>query len=67
MAELVATMPVLPLQSDCRIQFEAINPTTGVAVAGVNISLAVIYAADTSGDDEGSLPVGPFMLVPGPQ
>ena len=60
-------MPVLPLLSDCRVQFEAIDPTTGAAVAGVVISQAVIYAADVVADEDASLQVGPFMLVPGPQ
>jgi hypothetical protein len=60
-------MPVMPLTSDMRVQFEAINPTTGVAVAGVDISLASIYAVDVVGGDTDALgPLGPFMLVPGP-
>lgn len=59
-------MPVLPLTSDCRVQFEAIDPTTGVAVAGVTVSQAVIYAIDVEGSDGVRVESGPFMLVPGP-
>lgn len=67
MAELLATMPVLPLTSDCVVKFEAINPTTGAAVSGVTVSQAVIYAVDIEGESSGgSVDSGPFMLVPGP-
>jgi hypothetical protein len=66
MAELQSGMPVMPLTSDMRVQFEAINPTTGVAVAGVDISLAAIYAVDTVGSETDLIQTGPFMLVPGP-
>ena len=66
MAELVASMPVLPLTGDCVVRFEAINPSTGVAVSGVTISQATIYAVDVDGDSADAVDSGPFMLVPGP-
>jgi hypothetical protein len=59
-------MPILPIDGDCRVQFEAIDPTTGTAVAGVKISLAVIYATDQAQELLAIGDSGPFMLVPGP-
>lgn len=66
MAELLATMPVLPLTPGCVVRFEAIDPTTGVPVSGVTVSLATIFATDLTGDETGLGNSGPFMLVPGP-
>jgi hypothetical protein len=45
-AELQSSMPVLPLTVGCRVQFEAIDPTSGATVANVTVSRAVIYATD---------------------
>jgi hypothetical protein len=59
-------MPLMPVSGDCRIQFEAIDPSTGAAVSGVTISLAVIYATDVAAGQETLDGAGPFMLVPGP-
>jgi hypothetical protein len=59
-------MPILPLNGDMRVQFEAIDPSTGAAVTGVKVSLAVIYATDKQGVVDGGN-TGPFMLVPGPE
>ena len=66
MAELLASMPVLPLSSDCIVRFEAIDPTDGTAIGGVSISLATIYAVDVEGEGEAIGDIGPMMLVPGP-
>jgi hypothetical protein len=66
LAELLSTMPVLPLVGDMRVQFEAIDPSTGAAVSGVKVSLAVIYATDKAGAVDSSS-TGPFMLVAGPE
>lgn len=66
MAEVIATLPVLPLVVGMTVRFEAVSPTTGAAVSGVNISNAVLYATDVSLRDEAVLgDAGPFMLVPG--
>jgi hypothetical protein len=59
-------MPVLPLSSDCIVSFEAIDPTSGVPVSGVTVSLATIYAVDVEGDGASLGDSGPFMLIPGP-
>lgn len=57
MAELLATMPAMPLRPSMRVQFEAIDPGTGVAVGGVVVSSAILYAKDTGGDGGvGALP-----------
>lgn len=60
-------MPALPLTVGCTVSFEAINPTTGAAVSGVNISLATIYGVDATEASDGALGIGPYMLVPGPE
>ena len=65
MAELLATMPVMPLTFGCMVKFEAIGVDSGAAVAGVTVSTAVIYAIDMS-DGATAVETGPFMLVPGP-
>lgn len=68
MTELVASMPALPLTPGMRVQFEAISPTTGLAVAGVTVALAAIYAENIGEGESDSAVIdsGPFMLVPGP-
>lgn len=66
MAEYIASMPILPLTVGMRVQFEAVSPTTGLPVAGVTVSDAVIYATDAEGEGLSNAEVGPYMLVPGP-
>lgn len=61
----MSTMPAMPLTPGMRIQFEAINSTTGVAVSGVTVSLATLYVEGTTDDDDtgtaAALP--PFQYV----
>jgi hypothetical protein len=55
--------PEHQLLANARIVFEAVDPTTGLAVTGVTISAAGIYA---DADDATLDQLGPYMLVPGP-
>jgi hypothetical protein len=48
------------------VEWDAIDPTTGAAVAGVVISDANVTAPADFASDGGSGDFGPFMLVPGP-
>lgn len=50
------------------VEFAAIDPVTGAAVAGVKVSNVNITADDQGSTDSGGggAVVGPFMLVPGP-
>lgn len=47
------------------IEWAAVSPTDGSAVAGVTITNANVVATDLSGASAG-FTSGPFMLVPGP-
>ena len=53
------------LEPGMQIVFEAIDPTTGAAVAGVTVS-AIGILASGEGSHIGDGDFGPFMLVPGP-
>jgi hypothetical protein len=48
-----------------QIQFVAVDPTSGVAVAGAKVSNVNFIVEMIRGTVE-DLQVGPFMLVPGP-
>jgi hypothetical protein len=50
MADLIAPLPILNLPPGAVVRFEAIDPTTAAAVAGVTISAATLYALDSSGE-----------------
>lgn len=52
--ELLSTMAQLPLDYQCVVAFEAIDPDTGAPVAGVIISGAVIYGNDLSAPGTGT-------------
>jgi hypothetical protein len=46
--QLLSTMPEITLEKLYKVQFEAISPTTGLAVTGVtvgNVSLTTLQAA----------------------
>ena len=61
---LEAGLPPLKLTDGYRIVFEARDPTSGAAVAGVTVSDTILFA-----EIEGNIslePLGPFLLVPGP-
>lgn len=57
--QLAAGMPYVELPTGTRIVFEAIDPATGNAVAGVVITAATI-AADAP-DNVQIVPVSPFV------
>ena len=58
---------------NAQIDVEALDPTTGLPVDGVVVTLVDLYCdvtappASSSNADGGTSFVGPFMLVPGPQ
>lgn len=54
MADLVAGMPVLVLTNGAKIQWEAIDPTTGDPVADVLVTGALAYTTDLSGQIDGT-------------
>lgn len=64
---LMAPLPDLVLEPGMMVKLEAIDATTGAAVAGVKVSAIAIYGADESTGAVLDLQSGPFMLVPGPQ
>lgn len=66
MTELLSGMPVLPLTANMTVRFEAVSPTTGLPVAGVLVSNAVLYATDAHAENEPLGDIGPMMFVPGP-
>lgn len=64
--QLMAPLPQILLEGGCMIKFEAIDPTTGLAVAGVTAKAIAIYGTTGTSADVQELVSGPFMLVPGP-
>lgn len=73
-APLTASMPQFTqLGVNARIDVEALDPTTGLPVDGVVVTLVDIYAdvVDAPPDPRSihgrGRNVGPYMLVPGPQ
>jgi hypothetical protein len=72
-APLTASMPQFTqLGVNAVIAVEALDPTTGSPVDGVSVTIVDIYAdvteppANQGGGTGTQTPVGPFMLVPGP-
>lgn len=66
--KIAAGMPGdMDLVAQYVIEFAALNPTTGAAVAGVKVSNAQLLVMPVDVDDVVNLESGPFMLVPGPQ
>jgi len=61
-----AKMSLVELTPGFRIVFEAINTTTGAAVANVNVSNIAITAMPFGSLAADDLTLGPFMLVAGP-
>lgn len=56
-SEAIAPLPRLTLTGGMQIVFEAIDPTTGLAVAGVVVSQVAIYS------DSEELPAGESISV----
>lgn len=68
MAPLISTMPALPLDAECTIEWVAIDPTTGADVSGVMITNPTLYGIDLTGN-VGVTHVAPYdvpLLVPIP-
>jgi hypothetical protein len=61
---LTAAMPALELTSGTRLVLEAINPTTGAAVAGVTVNDFVVYARETAHEDPSELALSDVYLTP---
>jgi hypothetical protein len=73
-APLIASMPQFTqLGVNARIDVEALDPTTGLPVDGVVVTVVDIFAdvteppPDITGTPGPGSTIGPFMLVPGPQ
>lgn len=66
--QLISTLGQPLLVFGATAVFEAIDPVTDAEVSGVTITNPVIAGTNLSSDPSAvaSLPVGPFMLVPGP-
>lgn len=64
--QLLAPLPSIILAPGMKVRFEAVDPTTGAAVAGVTVkSMSVVGPkTDVTLDELGA---GPFLLVPGPE
>jgi hypothetical protein len=60
----MAPLPQIVLEPGMSVRFEAIDPATGAAIAGVKVQAIALYGADASGGGD-NLVAGPFMLVPG--
>lgn len=58
--QLLAPLPWVTLDAGCTVTFEAIDPLTGVAVTGVVVTAATIYATN---DAETTLPPAPVPLL----
>lgn len=65
--QLMAPLPQVTLTAGMKIVFEAVDPATGGAVAGVNVEDIAIYGADLSDSGVTLDKAGPFLLVPGPE
>lgn len=64
---LIAPMPPdLDLPDGYVVQWAAISPTDGSTVAGVKIKNVSIFGTMIGAGGSTSVPIGPFMLVPGP-
>lgn len=48
------------------VQWNAIDPVTGLDVAGVVVTNVSIFGTALGGDTGAGIAAGPFMLVPGP-
>ena len=70
MAQLISTFPALPITWECTIVWEAWTPDGTSQVSGVVITDPVLYGLNLTNETppvSPTSPVGPFMLVPGPQ
>ena len=67
---ITAAMPdEMDLPDGYKLVWAAIDPTTGADVPGVDVSGVSIFGTmlgSGTGGSGGTFPVGPYMLVPGP-
>lgn len=63
MTELLATMPQVDLIDNCVVRFEAIDATTGTAVAGVKVSNATVYVYAEDATPENPADYSPLPYV----
>lgn len=62
-----ASMPqLLDLADGYIIRLNALDPTTGAAVAGVKVTDVSIFGTNLGSAAASTFAYGPFMLVPGP-
>jgi len=59
-----ALPPDLDLGGSWIVEWDAVDPTTGASVTGVDVSSTSLHVVGDLGSGPGSQ--GPFMLVPGP-
>lgn len=64
--QLMAPLPQIQLEPGFVIALEAIDPTTGLPVAGVEISTGSIYAEVNEAGQLAKLQPGGFLFMPGP-
>jgi hypothetical protein len=58
--------PLLDLPDGYTVVWAAVDPTTGADVAGVVVSGVSIFGTKLGTGVGATFPVGPYMLVPGP-
>jgi hypothetical protein len=63
---LTAATPGLPLDGGMYLRLEAINPSTGAAVAGVTVSNVAVYGRVIEASETLFIETGPPRLIPGP-
>lgn len=56
----------LDLPDGYQVVFAAVDPATGNAVSGVTVTNVSLFGTILGTGASGQLPLGPFMLVPGP-
>jgi hypothetical protein len=63
--KLTASIPLtLDLDSSWTIQWAALDPASGAAVSGVNVSNVGMIVSQVSPGTADQLQVGPFQLIP---
>lgn len=50
-SQLIAPLPLVTLENGMTVTFEAIDPDTGAAVAGVQVSTAVVYVSTATPEE----------------
>ena len=58
--------PDMDIGGGYTIRWDAVSPTDGSQITGVVVSNARIFGDANISGSAGVVPVGPYMLVPGP-